>query len=931
MAQELVIIGIKVHNLKNIDVDIPLGEITVVTGLSGSGKSSLIYDTIYAESNRRFIESLGAFSRQYLTNLPAPDIDSARNIPPAIIIRYQPLSRSSRSTVGTSTEVYDYLRLLYSSVGTMWCAKCKLPVESTDASQGAEELIRNHLNKKAIVTFPVELEDRKIKDVLRELLRNGFIRLWEDKKIVEVTDALQKPGKLKKKNKIYPVADRVKVRKKDAARISEAIETSYYEGDGICRVVLPEGDETITFTENPICKKCGAAYPALSPALFSFNSPKGACPHCRGFGDIITYDIDRVIPDKSKSLGEGAVKLLEFNRFRYFRHRFFERIRMMGIPTDIPWEMLSEKDRELLWEGRRGFPGIVSLFDKLERKRYRVDVRAILARYRSYKVCPKCRGTRLRKEALQVKVEKKNIGKLVDMPLDRLYRFTTKLAEKYKNDRVATDILTQVNHRLKMLIKIGVSYLTLNRMTRTLSGGELQRINLINAAGARLINTLYLMDEPSIGLHPVDEDGLKDIIKDLKTMGNTVIIAEHSSSIIELADRVIELGPQAGELGGEVIFNGNLEDFRNGKADTLTSKYLAGELTIETPDFRREPTAESIQITGAREHNLKNIDLSIPLNLFTCITGPSGAGKSTLLLDVLYNHWRREHKKDFRAPSADYDQIDGLSKFKDVIPVKGGDISKSPRSCVVTFIGVFNEIRALFAGLLSARMAGLTPGNFSFNTADGRCPECKGRGEIIVDMQFLPEVKIICERCRGTRYKKAPLNHSYMGKNINDVLNLTVSEGIELFKSEDKITRKLKLLEDVNLGYLKLGQALDTLSSGEAARLTLARIIGRGEMTDRLFLFDEPSLGLHPHNINKLLKIFTRLLVNGATVICIDHNLDIIKSADYIIDMGPRGGVSGGRIVAQGTPEEIAENNKSVTGPFLKPLLEQNEKGREKE
>jgi excinuclease ABC subunit A len=914
--KELRIKGIKVHNLKNIDISIPLGYITVITGLSGSGKSSLAFDTIYAESSRRFIESLGAFSRIFLPKMPAPQIESVENIPPAIAVRYLPLSRSSRSTVGTSTEVYDYIRLLYANIGITWCDDCGIKIEPADSSFVADKIVESYEGKMALITFPAPVKNRDKKIIQSELILKGFFRIWRDEKIVEVIKLRSR----KNEEFLNVITDRLVLKEKEKTRISEAVVNAYREGDGICSIFLPEvSNKPITFTEGRSCIKCGRNYPMPTPGMFSFNSPHGACPDCRGFGDIITYDINKIIPDKNKSFNGGAIPVLELNRFSYMKYYIEDLMKRKGISRDIPFSFLSKNDFEIIWRGKGENEGLIGFFKNIEKKRYRVDIRAILAKYRSYLKCPKCNGSRLCSDAMNVKVGDLDIGKVVNIPFSLLMNFFIAMKSSYKENKVASDILEQITRRLKLLVNVGVGYLTLNRMTRTLSRGELQRINLINAAGADLTGSLYLMDEPSVGLHPMDEVGLIEVIRELKEKGNTVIVAEHSPSLIKMADYIIELGPKAGEEGGNVVFSGKKDEFL--LAGTITSAYVGGNRVLDTPKFRRTGNGQFIKIKGATAHNLKKINIDFPVGVFSCLTGPSGAGKSSLMMDIIYGNWRKNYKKDYAFQAGDCSSIEGLDIFEDVIPIEGGKTASSPRSCVVTYIGVFSEIRKHFAELRTSRAAGLESKNFSFNTKEGRCPDCEGRGMIVVDLQFLPDVSIVCERCRGTRYREAPLNHRFLGLNMSDVLELTVEKALDVFKSKDRIIAKLRLLDDIGLGYLKLGQPLDTLSSGETSRLSLARIIGKKEIKNRLFLFDEPSIGLHPFNVSRLIKIFTRMLANNATIICIEHNLEIIKSADFIIDMGPGGGDNGGRILATGTPEEIAVNELSVTGKYLDECL----------
>ncbi len=924
---ELKIKGCKVNNLKNIDVSIPLGKITVVTGMSGSGKSSLIFDTIYAESSRRFIESLGAYQRQYLMKLPAPEIETAENMPPAVAIRYRPISVNSRSTVGTSTEIYDYFRLLFAKGSHTWCSECNEPIKTHSAGEAAAELLEKHAGGKCVVCFAVSIDKKEADDKKKELLRKGFYRVFKDGETVNLDDL--KPKQLTK-SELRVIVDRVKLTEKNSSRIAEAVEQAYHESGGEALALLPDSGAELEFSEIPHCRSCGQVFEPAHPALFSFNNPRGACPECRGFGDLIYYDPDKVIPDHTLSIEDGAVVPLEYNRFRYFKYHMLQGLKKEKIRPDVPWEELTDEERGKVWSGTKNFEGIDDIFKILEKKRYRVDVRSLIARFRSYSSCHLCGGSRLTKDAMNYRVAGKTIHDFVRMSVSELYKFMRGHDDEIVKNRAIRDLFEHITGRIEILCRLGVGYLTLERLTRTLSGGELQRINLTNAVGGRLTGTLYLMDEPSIGLHPSDEEGIKDIIRSLRDLGNTILITEHSRSFINLADHIIELGPIAGEQGGEITFAGPLEEYKE-KPETLTAKYLTGELKLPIPDYRREPGQKRIKIKGAGAHNLKEINLTIPLEQMVCITGPSGAGKSSLLFDTVYGYWLKHFKNEGGSVDPQCAGLEGLDALEDVIYIEGGKISRSPRSTVATYMGIFNEIRNIYAGLRSARMAGLEPKHFSFNTPHGRCGECQGRGFIEVDLQFLPQVKVTCESCGGSRFTAKPLKHYYMQKNIHDIMRSTGNEAQEIFEKNEKITKKLKLLRDLNLDYLTLGQPLDTLSSGEAARLRLARLIGRGSVRGRLFLFDEPSLGLHPYNIERLNKVFTRLVVEGGSVICIDHNLDIIKHADYIIDMGPGGGDNGGEITALGTPEEIAENPDSPTGRFLSDLpvkVEKQERGR---
>ncbi|MBN2134573.1 MAG: excinuclease ABC subunit UvrA [Acidobacteria bacterium] len=916
MNKKLIIKGIKVHNLKNIDVEIPLGKITVVTGLSGSGKSSLLFDTIYAESSRRFIESIGTYSRQYLLKLPVPDIQSAENIPPSIAIGYKQISRGSRSTVGTSTEIYDYLRLLYAKASETWCSRCNIRIETDSPTEVSDDIIRKNQDQNIVIGFRLGGKD-DIESRINYLIRDGFHRVHVNGKIYDMADGSKIRPETTPESLV--IADRVKAVEKNSARISEAVEISYRYGDGEVAIISKIGEEK-RYSENRVCQNCGDSYPKPTPVMFSFNNPKGACPKCRGFGDIIEYDINKVVPDPWKTISEGAIKPLEFSRFRRFRYDFFNGLKRYGISADKKWHDLTEEEKDLIWNGLDDFEGIGEIFNILERKKYRVDVRVLLAKYRTYRECTECSGSRLQRTAMNYRFGGKTIAEIVRMPLHDLKDFFRGYKTGKNLNKVEAELIEQIYRRLSILCRVGVGYLALNRMTRTLSGGELQRINLTNAVGARLTGTLYLMDEPSIGLHASDEEGLLEIIRNLKNLGNTIVIAEHSKSIIEIADNIIDLGPLAGESGGEITFSGPLESFKE-ESDSLTAKFITARMETEVPEFRRLDKQGEISIKNARAHNLKGIDIDIPLHRFVTVTGPSGAGKSTLMQEILVKYWKYNYLNEQSHGRSECDKITGLDDIRDIVEITGGDISSSPRATVVTYMGAFQEIRNIFAGLRSAKLDLVEPKHFSFNTKAGRCPECEGRGNIIIDMQFLPEVNVTCEACSGTRFNRKPLKYRYQGKNIAEILSLTTDEALDIFSNQPKITRRLSLLKDLNLSYLKLGQSLDTLSSGEAARLKLARMIARGEIPERLFIFDEPSLGLHPYNIRKLIAVITRLIVNGASVICIDHNLDMIKSSDYVIDLGPGGGERGGRIVAAGTPEELIQNPDSITGKFLSDVM----------
>ena len=915
--RKIIIHGARQNNLKNIHLELPRNNLIVFTGVSGSGKSSLVFDTIYAEGQRRYVESLSSYARQFLERMNRPDVDYIQGISPAVAIEQKPPSRNPRSTVGTTTEVYDYLRLLYGRVGKTYCEVCGEVVRKDSTITVIERLKKFPDGRRLLITFPlIPHEKRTVKDELKYLLSKGFQRIYYEGEIYDLNENVN----LKiEKEKILVIVERVSL---DLHNVETAyfdsIETAFNEGEGRLAIVDYETKEVIHFSKFFECH--GKVYQEPEPRMFSFNNPFGACPTCQGFGKVIGIDWDLVIPDKKKSIEDGAIEPFTKKVFSQFQRELIRAAINTGVRVSVPFEKLTEAEKKIVFEGTRGYIGLYKFFDLLKEKSYKIYYRIMLSRYRGYTTCPDCGGTRLRKDALNVRVGGKRISDLLNISLDSVLKFFETIELSEYDWKVGGRIIDEIIRRLKFLVDVGIGYLTLDRLSSTLSGGETQRINLASILGSQMVGAIYILDEPSIGLHPRDNSKLIRVLHQLKNLGNTVLVVEHDPEMIKEADYIVDMGPGAGIHGGEVIFFGKYEELLKDNK-SLTGKYLSGELKIPLPEKRRTRKAPSIKIYGARENNLKNIDVEIPLGIFVCITGVSGSGKSTLVNDILYPAIRKlKHNENVYVGK--YSYIDGLGYISDAEIVDQSPIGRSSRSNPATYTKAFDFIRELYSQRPLAKSRGYTPGYFSFNIPGGRCETCQGEGYVKIEMQFLADIYLVCEDCKGKRFKKEVQEVLYKGKSIVDVLDMTVEEALEFFQDQKKIVQRLQPLYDVGLGYLKLGQSSTTLSGGEAQRIKLAeKLIPRENYEHILYIFDEPTTGLHFHDINKLLKCFDALIDRGNSVLVIEHNLDVIKYADYIIDLGPEAGDNGGEIVVTGTPEEIIKCEKSYTGQYLKNYL----------
>lgn len=915
--KNIIIKGAKLHNLKNIDVVIPRNKLVVITGLSGSGKSSLAFDTLYAEGQRRYVESLSSYARQFLGKLDKPKVDYIKGIAPAIAIEQKVNSTNPRSTVGTTTEVYDYLKLLFARIG-----KTISPISGKEVKKNTVSDVIDHIKTlnegaKLLLLAPITIqEDRDTLKSLELFSKQGYARIKYKGEVLRIENAPKDIGRT-----FDLVVDRIIVKDDEDFynRLANAIDNAFFEGKGRCSIENLEDEQARTFSNQ--FELDGLKFLEPNVHLFSFNNPYGACPKCEGYGDVIGIDEDLVVPNTALSIFENAVFPWRGESMGWYRDQLVNSAYKFDFPIHKPWFELTEKQRQLVWDGNEHFTGIHAFFQQLEEKSYKIQNRVMLSRYRGKTKCTVCRGKRLREEANYVKVDGHSVSELIEQPIKKLIPFFEELQLSEHDITIAKRLLKEISTRLDFLSKVGLSYLTLNRKSNTLSGGESQRINLATSLGSSLVGSMYILDEPSIGLHPKDTENLIEVLLSLRNLGNTVIVVEHDEDIMKAADEVIDIGPEAGTLGGEVVATGSLDTIL--KANSLTADYLNGTKEIAVPTERRN-SKHFIQIIGARENNLKNINVTFPLNMLTVVTGVSGSGKSTLIRKILYPTILKE-VGGYGEKAGQFSKVEGkYSHIKHVEFVDQNPIGRSSRSNPVTYIKAYDDIRALFASQKLSKLRGYQAKHFSFNVDGGRCEKCKGEGEITVEMQFMADVHLECDVCAGKRFKKEILEVQFEGKNIDDILNLTIDEAIDHFKTHEqtKIVTKLQPLQDVGLGYVTLGQSSSTLSGGEAQRIKLASFLVKGNTKEKaLFIFDEPTTGLHFHDIKKLLKSFDELIAKGHSVIVIEHNIELIKCADYIIDLGPEGGEYGGHLVAEGTPEELSQNPKSITAKYLQSKL----------
>ncbi len=915
--KKIIIKGAREHNLKNLSFEIPRNNLIVFTGVSGSGKSSLVFDTIYAEGQRRYVESLSAYARQFLERMNKPDVDFIQGISPAVAIEQKTGARNTRSTVGTTTEVYDYLRLLFARIGKTICFECGKEVKKATTTTVTQWLEEQAEGTKFYLTFPLHIhEGTTVKQEIDLLKKRGFFRLYFNKKMVDLSEQEILP---KKKDDIRVVIERFKAAPGEVReKLADSIEITFKEGEN--RLIIINAETGVEKEFNKFYECCGIRYEEPEPRFFSFNNPFGACPVCQGFSKTIGIDMNLVVPNPNLSIVDGAIAPFRSPKYSVHLRDLIQNAKQFLIPINIPFKELKPEQVAAVRNGFGDYIGIDRFFEKLESKTYKMHVRVLLSRYRGYSTCTACKGSRLRREALQVKIEGKSIYDCVKIPVEQSLDFFSNLKLSEYDALVGERVLKEIIKRLTFLNNVGIGYLTLDRLSSSLSGGETQRINLATSLGSSLVGTLYVLDEPSIGLHPRDNARLINILKNLRDIGNTVLVVEHDPDMMKSADILIDMGPKAGEAGGEIIARGTYDEVLKDKK-SLTGKYLSGKLKIPVPEKRRTNKTKEIKISGAKEHNLKNLDVSIPLNKFVVVTGVSGSGKSTLIHDVLYGGIAKY--LGFNPPKiGDFDDIKGIEYIDEIEIVDQSPIGKTPRSNPISYIKAYEIIRELFASTHQARARGYRPGYFSFNVPGGRCETCTGDGFIKVEMQFLADLYLQCEDCDGTRFKKEIREITYRGKNLVEVLNMTVDEAVKFFKGNDKIVKYLQVLSDVGLGYIKLGQPSNTLSGGEAQRIKLAsHLTSQRDRKHTLFIFDEPTTGLHFDDINKLLNCFNLLLERDNSVVIIEHNLEIIKCADHIIDMGPEAGEKGGEVVATGTPEEIARNENSWTGKYLKAHL----------
>lgn len=921
----ILIKGAKLHNLKNIDVAIPKNKLVVITGMSGSGKSTLAFDTLYAEGQRRYVESLSSYARQFLGKLDKPQVDYIHGIAPAIAIQQKVNSTNPRSTVGTSTEIYDYLKLLYARIGKTYSPVSGELVQKDTVTDVIDFIKTFPIDTKFILGVNLLIpDDRTFLEHLHVLQQQGFTRLAIDDNQVKIEDLISFNFEPQPENKVLLVIDRIALADESDEsffhRLADSIETAFFEGKG--EIILQNVDEKSTRIFSNKFEADDIVFNEPTVHFFSFNNPYGACPTCEGYGKVIGIDEDLVVPNKSLSIYEDAIVAWKGDKMSEWKQFFMRAATKVDFPIHKPYFELTEEQKDFLWRGDANWEGLDGFFKMVEQNTYKIQYRVMLSRYRGKTICPTCRGKRLRKETNYVKINGKSISELVDLPLNELNDFFQSIEFSAYDRQVANRIIYEIGSRLQFLLDVGLEYLTLNRASNTLSGGESQRINLATSLGSSLVGSMYILDEPSIGLHSKDTERFVTILQRLRDLGNTVIVVEHDEDIMKAADYIIDIGPEAGTNGGEVVFEGTYEELL--KSNTLTAKYLNGELAIEIPE-KRIPPKNYIKVLGARENNLKNIDVKFPLNMLTVITGVSGSGKSTLMKEIVTPALQR-HFEMYGNRIGEHDELIGdINQIKAIELIDQNPIGKSSRSNPVTYVKAYDDIRNLFASQKASKLNGFQAKHFSFNVDGGRCDTCKGEGTITIEMQFMADVELVCEECHGERFKKSVLEVKFEGLSIADVLELTVDDAIDFFgkHGQKKIVDKIKPLQDVGLGYVKLGQSSSTLSGGEAQRVKLAFFLTKGETTEKtLFIFDEPSTGLHFHDIQKLIKALRALIELGHSVFVIEHNMDIIKVADWLIDLGPEGGKHGGKLVAEGTPEDVAKVKESFTGQFLKEKLQ---------
>ncbi len=924
--QHILIKGARVHNLKNVDVAIPRGKLLVITGLSGSGKSSLAFDTLYAEGQRRYVESLSSYARQFLGRMDKPEVDYIKGIPPAVAIEQKVNTRNPRSTVGTSTEIYDFIKLLYARIG-----RTISPVSGNEVKKHTENDVVEYLSSfpqgtRFLILSPLLIpQGRTFVEQLKVLKQQGFSRIDKGNQLHDIDDLLSDDTLLHCCEQCNLLIDRLSVSSNpdDISRLRDSLESAFFEGKQQCSVrVYTENGEI----NRPFSRKFeldGIVFEEPTENMFSFNNPVGACPKCEGYGKVIGIDPDLVIPNHELSVYEEAVQCWRGDKMGEYRDQLIMNAAKFNFPIHTPYYKLTDEQRQLLWTGNQYFEGIESFFQFVETQQYKIQYRVMLARYRGKTTCPECKGTRLKKEASYIKVGGKSVSQLVNLPIDNLATFFNTIQLTDRDEHIARRLLTEINNRLRFLMDVGLSYLTLNRLSNTLSGGESQRINLATSLGSSLVGSMYILDEPSIGLHPRDTMLLIKVLKELRNLGNTVIVVEHDEEIMRAADYIIDMGPMAGMLGGEVVFAGTPEEMTH--ADTLTTRFLAGTETIKLPSARRRWN-NFIEVVGARENNLKGIDVKFPLGVMTVVTGVSGSGKSTLVKTILYPALKRQLGSVGDKAGAHGKITGDIKLLTDVDFVDQNPIGKSSRSNPVTYIKAFDEIRDLFANQQASKINGFRPSHFSFNVEGGRCEACEGDGYITVEMQFMADLHLLCEACNGKRFRPEILEVQYKGKSVADVLDLTVDEALLFFNetkgtAEKKIVKKLMPLQEVGLGYVKLGQSSNTLSGGESQRVKLAFYLSKEKADPTLFIFDEPTTGLHFHDVRKLLDAFAALIRRGHTVLVIEHNPEVMKVADWVIDLGPEGGDAGGNLVVCGTPEQVAACETSHTARYLAPKL----------